>query len=165
MSSLPLKNIVLSPTLHGISFRNLQESERSDLLEQYRLLSVEAERYETHTHQLESEGSTLRLEMMTRDSEMKRLRERIDALENEIRQHLNTERAYEHQVSDLTKSLASVEGEVRRLENERHNLLQDVTAVRELCNRLEAGKDQLARQLTATSLDCEKVTASCRNLS
>ena len=97
------------------------------------------------------------MEMMTRDSEMKRLRERIDALETEIRQHLNTERAYEHQVSDLTKSLASVEAEVRRLENERHNLLHDVTAVRELCNRLEAGKEQLARQLTATSLDCEKV--------
>ena len=71
---------------------------------------------------------------------------------------MNTERAYEHQVSDLTTSLASLEGEIRRLEKERHANLQDMAAVRDLCTRLEASKDQLQRQLTAKCLDYEKVS-------
>ena len=64
----------------------VQEAERSDLLEQYRQLSADLERFETHSHQLESQGSTLKLEMMTKDSEIKRLRERIESLEREIRE-------------------------------------------------------------------------------
>ena len=71
---------------------------------------------------------------------------------------MNTQRAYEHQVSDLTKSLASLEGEIRRMEEERHGNLQDMAAVRDLCTRLEASKDQLQRQLTAKLLDYEKVS-------
>ncbi len=42
---------------------------------------MEAEKYETATHQLESEGSNLRLEIMTRDGEFRRLRDRIDEME------------------------------------------------------------------------------------
>ena len=64
---------------------DLQEQERSDLLEQYRALSLDAERFETQTHQLESEMSNLRLELMTKDSEVRRYREKIDAQEREIK--------------------------------------------------------------------------------
>ena len=64
----------------------MQEGERSDLLEQYRSLSMEAERYETQAHQLESEGSNLRLEVMTKDSEIRRLLERIDSMDRQIQQ-------------------------------------------------------------------------------
>ena len=64
----------------------MQEAERSDLLEQYRQLSTDLERFETHSHQLESEGSTLKLELMTKDSELKRLRERVDGMDREIRE-------------------------------------------------------------------------------
>ena len=42
---------------------------------------MEAEKYETATHQLESEGSNLRLEIMTRDGEFRRLREKIEQLD------------------------------------------------------------------------------------
>ena len=47
---------------------------------------MEAERYETQTHQLESEGSNLRLELMTRDGEVRRLREKIDRLEKDLQE-------------------------------------------------------------------------------
>lgn len=63
-----------------------QEQERSDLLEQYRKLSLEAEQYQTTSHQLESEGSNLRLEIMTRDSELRRLHDKVDNLEREIQE-------------------------------------------------------------------------------
>lgn len=63
-----------------------QEQERSDLLEQYRHLSLEAERFETQANQLESEGSNLRLELMTLDSENHHLKERVQGLEREIQE-------------------------------------------------------------------------------
>lgn len=64
----------------------LQEKERSDLLDQYRALTSEAEQYQTATHQLESEGSNMRLEIMTKDSELRRLRDKVDNYEREIQE-------------------------------------------------------------------------------
>jgi len=61
-----------------------QEKERGDLLDQYRALSSEAEQFQTATHQLESEGSNMRLEIMTKDSELRRLRDKVDNQEREI---------------------------------------------------------------------------------
>ena len=60
--------------------------ERSDLLDQYRKLSAECEQYQTTSHQLESEGSNLRLEIMTKESEMRRLKDKVDTLEREIQE-------------------------------------------------------------------------------
>lgn len=61
-----------------------QERERADILDQYRSLSQEAERYETQTHHLESEGSNLKLELLTKDSEVRRMRDKLDQAEREI---------------------------------------------------------------------------------
>ena len=69
-----------------VPFTCPQEQERSDLLEQYRHLSLEAERFETQANQLESEGSNLRLELMTLDSENHHLKERVQGLEREIQE-------------------------------------------------------------------------------
>ena len=54
-------------------------------MEQYRSLSLEAEKFETHNHQLESESSNLRLELITRENEARRLRERIEMMETDIK--------------------------------------------------------------------------------
>ncbi|XP_052078400.1 testis-specific gene 10 protein-like isoform X3 [Mytilus californianus] len=134
-----------------------KESERSDLLEQYRALSMEAEQYQTSSHQLESEGSNLRLELMTKDSEIRRNRDKIDNLEREIQEHLNGQQAYELQVSNLTRSVGNLEENLRIVEEEKQNLLVDLTAVRELCAKLEGSKESLQRQLTSASLDREQL--------
>ena len=64
----------------------MQEQERTDVLNQYRALSQEAERYETQSHHLESESSNMRLELLTKDSEMRRLREKIDSLDRQLQE-------------------------------------------------------------------------------
>lgn len=65
---------------------SVQEEERSDLLEQYRALSAEAEHFQTTSHQLESEGSNMRLELITKDSELHRNKDKVDNLEREIQE-------------------------------------------------------------------------------
>ena len=70
---------------------------------------------------------------------------------------MHTERSYEVQVSSMTKTVAGLEESVRSVDNDKHNMMQDLSAVRDLCTQLEATKDSLQRQLTSATLDREKV--------
>ena len=72
-------------------------------------------------------------------------------------QHLSAQQSYEMQVSNLTRSVATLEEGLRQTEEDKQNLLADLTAVREMCSRLEGTKESLQRQLTAASLDKEQV--------
>ncbi|XP_067662962.1 centrosomal protein of 135 kDa-like isoform X1 [Haliotis asinina] len=141
-----------------------KEQERSDLLEQYRRLSMEAEQYQTTSHQLESEGSNLRLELMTKDSELRRYRDKTENLEREVQEHLSAQQSYEIQLSNLTRSVATLEESLRQTEEDKQNLLADLTAVREMCSRLEGVKETLQRQLTSASLDKEQLASVIEDL-
>ena len=136
-----------------------KDQERSDLLEQYRTLSQEAERYETHNHQLESEGSNLRLELMTKEGEIRRLQEQLGGTERDNESHKHNQQEYEHHISSLTRSVAGLEEQLRATEDEKHGVLQDLSAVRDLCTRIEANRDALQRQLSSKTLEHEKVTS------
>ena len=61
-------------------------------------------------------------------------------------------------MSDLTKSLATLESDLRVSQEEKHGVLQDLAAVRDLCGRLEGTKDEIQRQLAARTLDYDKVS-------
>ncbi|XP_013391946.1 centrosomal protein of 135 kDa [Lingula anatina] len=158
------QNSLLSASHSTLTAPTDQEDERGDLLNQYRVLSREAERYETQTHQLESEGSNLRLELMSRDSEVRRLRDKVELMEREIQEHLHAQQAYETQVSSLTRSVSQLEDNLRVTEDERLSVQQDLAAVRDLCAKLEATKDSLQRQLTGKTLDQEQLQAALDEL-
>ena len=68
-------------------------------------MSAEAEHYQTASHQLESEGSNMRLELMTRDSEARRMRDKNDTLEREI-QEVYIEDIHRIRINFLTSLLA-----------------------------------------------------------
>ena len=75
---------------------------------------------------------------------------------------MHAQHAYEVQVSNLTKSVATLEDALRAAESEKDHLLQDLAAVRDLCTKLEITKDSLNRSLTNKTLDHEKVGAGTR---
>ena len=50
---------------------------------------MEAEQYQTTSQQLESEGSNMRLEIMTKDSELRRAHDKLDNMEREIQEVSN----------------------------------------------------------------------------
>ena len=60
-------------------------------------------------------------------------------------------------MNSMTKTVATLEDSVRGGDNDKHTLMQDLSAVRDLCTQLEATKDSLQRQLTGATLDREKV--------
>ena len=63
-------------------------------------------------------------------------------------------------MSNLTRCVANLEDNLRQTDDDKHTLLNDLTAVRELCSRLEGTKESLQRQLTASAIDKEQVYMS-----
>uniref|UniRef100_A0A2C9M276 Uncharacterized protein n=1 Tax=Biomphalaria glabrata TaxID=6526 RepID=A0A2C9M276_BIOGL len=94
---------------------------------------------------------------MTKDSELRRYRDKVDTLEREIQEHLQSHQAYEMQVSNLTRSVAHLEENLRVTEDDKQELLSDVSAARELCSRLETSKENLNRQLATIEMDKEQL--------
>ncbi|XP_077983787.1 centrosomal protein of 135 kDa-like [Glandiceps talaboti] len=141
-----------------------KEQENRDLLENYRLATSEAERWESEATQREGETSTVKLELMTRDSELRRYRDKINQQDAEIQQHLAAQQAYEMQVSSLTQSLSTMEENLRQSQEEKEAILQDMASVRELCVKLESTKDSLSRQLTARNIDSDQLQNTSENL-
>ncbi|XP_076445989.1 centrosomal protein of 135 kDa-like isoform X2 [Babylonia areolata] len=141
-----------------------KEQERSDLLEQYRKLSMEAEQYQTLSHQLEGEGSNLRLEIMTKDSELRRAHDKLDNQEREIQEQVHTQQAYEQQVMTLTRSVTTLEESLRQAEDERGVVRADLVAAKENAAHLDSLKEQLLRKQTALQLEKEQLQAMVEDL-
>ena len=57
-----------------------KEGERTNLLEQYRLLSLEADRFQSQSHQAESEASNYKLQLKTREADVRSLKEKVEQL-------------------------------------------------------------------------------------
>ncbi|XP_035680916.1 centrosomal protein of 135 kDa-like isoform X2 [Branchiostoma floridae] len=141
-----------------------KDREIADLLENYRKASTQAERWEMEAHQHQGESSNTKLELMSRESEVRRLREKADSQEREIQEHLAAQQAYELQVSNLTVSMQTLEEDLRQAEEEKGALGTDLSSVRELCVKLDTTKEALSRQLTQKSVDSEQAKTALEEL-
>ncbi|XP_019470380.1 centrosomal protein of 135 kDa isoform X5 [Meleagris gallopavo] len=134
-----------------------KEKENQELLEKFRMLHTQAEDWEIKAHQAEGESSSIRLELLSVDTDRRHLRERVELLEKEIQEHMIAHQAYESQISSITKNMSKLEEDIKREHQDKSSVLADLTSVRELCVKLEASKDLLSRQLASKSMDYERV--------
>ena len=63
-----------------------KERENQDLLDRFQMLHDRAEDWEVKAHQAEGESSSVRLELLSIDTERRHLRERVELLEKEIQE-------------------------------------------------------------------------------
>lgn len=63
-----------------------QEKENQDLLDRFQMLHNRAEDWEVKAHQAEGESSSVRLELLSIDTERRHLHERVELLEKEIQE-------------------------------------------------------------------------------
>ena len=61
-----------------------KESERSEILEQYRALSSDADRYQAALQMLENETSSMKMQLLTKETDLRRVREQLEQLEVEL---------------------------------------------------------------------------------
>ncbi|XP_052054306.1 centrosomal protein of 135 kDa isoform X1 [Apodemus sylvaticus] len=141
-----------------------KEKENKDLLDRFQMLHNRAEDWEIKAQQAEGENSSVRLELLSIDTERRHLRERVELLEKEIQEHINAHHAYEAQISSMAKAMSQLEEELRRHESEKATVLGDVSSLRELCIKLDSGKDVMTQQLNSKSLELERAVAELENV-
>ncbi|XP_047442689.1 centrosomal protein of 135 kDa isoform X2 [Mugil cephalus] len=141
-----------------------KEQENRNLLERFRMAHSEVEEREQKLQQAEGLNNSIRLELLSSDSERRRLRDTVGNQEREIQQHIQALQAYEAQVSSLVRGMSRLEEELHKAQEEKAALLSDLASVRELCVKLDSGKELTARQLTSKSMDLERVTGELEDV-
>nr|CAD7404768.1 unnamed protein product [Timema cristinae] len=117
----------------------LKEGERSEMLEHFRSLSVEATVLESNNHSLESEAEETRTALRV-------AQEHVADLEQQVYSKDALVRSYENQISELTVHVASLETQLRQQMELRQQTEADLTAVRELCVNIDDQKEVLSKQ-------------------
>ncbi|XP_062054787.1 centrosomal protein of 135 kDa isoform X1 [Lepus europaeus] len=141
-----------------------KEKENQDLLDKFQMLHNRAEDWEVKAHQAEGVSSSVRLELLSIDTERRHLRERVELLEKEIQEHINAHHAYESQISSMAKAMSRLEEDLRLRENEKAAALSDLSSLRELCIKLDSGKDVTTQQLNSKNLEFERAMAELENV-
>ncbi|CAN2388620.1 centriole-centriole cohesion [Pristimantis euphronides] len=134
-----------------------KEQENRDLLDQFRMVHSQAEEWEAKAQTVLGESSSIKMELLSVDTDRRHLRERVEDLENEVREHMNAHQAYEVQIANMTKAFSKLEEQLRHEQEEKALILSDLASVRELCVKLDSNKEQFSRQLTARNMECERV--------
>ncbi|KAK9309932.1 hypothetical protein QLX08_000568 [Tetragonisca angustula] len=117
-----------------------KENERTEMLNHFRSLSLEATVLENNNHSLESEAAEARGALQTAKDQL------LD-LERQLADKDSLIRGYETQISELTQTVASMESQLRQQGEQKHIAEADLTAVRDLCMKLDQQKDALMQQL------------------
>ncbi|KAM6962785.1 centrosomal protein of 135 kDa [Aplochiton taeniatus] len=141
-----------------------KEQDNRDMLERFRTAHSEVEDREQKLHQAEGLNNSIRLELLSADTERRHLRETVSHQEREIQQHIQALKAYEAQVSSLARGMSRLEVELRAAQDEKDMVLSDLASVRELCVKLDSGKEVTARHLTSKSMELERVTGELEDV-
>uniref|UniRef100_A0A8C1L5X2 Centrosomal protein 135 n=1 Tax=Cyprinus carpio TaxID=7962 RepID=A0A8C1L5X2_CYPCA len=141
-----------------------KEQENRDMLERFRTIHNESEDRELKLQHAEGLNNSIRLELLSSDTERRHLRERVSLQDREIQEHLNALQAYEAQVSSLARAMSRLEEEVQAARAEKASVLADLVSVRELCVKLDSSKELTTRQLTAKSMELERVTSELEDV-
>ncbi|CAL8287618.1 unnamed protein product [Arctogadus glacialis] len=135
-----------------------KEQESQDLLERFRLAHTTLEERDQKLQQAQGLTSSIRLELLSSDTERRHLRQTISHQETEIQQHMHALQAYDAQVSSLARGMARLEEDLKGAQEEKAALLSDLASVRELCVKLDSGKELTACHLTSKSMELERLT-------
>ncbi|XP_066998908.2 centrosomal protein of 135 kDa [Anabrus simplex] len=118
-----------------------KESERSEMLEHFRGLSMEASLLESNNHSLENEA-------YEKKNQLRQAQDRIIDLEQQLEMRDSLVHSYETQIAELTAHIASLETQMQQHIEQRRKTEADLTAVRDLCVKLDTQKDNMMQQIT-----------------
>uniref|UniRef100_A0AAR2JIC6 Centrosomal protein 135 n=1 Tax=Pygocentrus nattereri TaxID=42514 RepID=A0AAR2JIC6_PYGNA len=141
-----------------------KEQDNRDMLERFRMAHSDAEERELKLQQAEGLNNSIKLELLSSDTERRHLREKVSLQEHEIQEHMNALQAYEAQVSSLARTMSRLEEELQTARAEKTSVLADLASVRELCVKLDSSKELISRQLTAKSMELERVTGELEDV-
>ncbi|KAG7316732.1 hypothetical protein KOW79_020273 [Hemibagrus wyckioides] len=141
-----------------------KEQENREMLERFRSAHINAEERELKLQQAEGLNNSIKLELLSSDTERRHLREKLSLQDREIQEHMNALQAYEAQVSSLVRATSRLEDELQSARAEKASVLADLASVRELCVKLDSSKELTTRQLAAKSMELERMTGELEDV-
>lgn len=108
-----------------------KEADRSDMLEQFASLSVEANILENTNHSLESESVSKSMQLQTYISKIENLESRLMDTDNIIESQSS-------RIAAMTCKINSLENEIKLVTEEKTILEQNVAYLKQMCNNLQS---------------------------
>ncbi|XP_019752455.1 centrosomal protein of 135 kDa-like isoform X3 [Hippocampus comes] len=135
-----------------------KNQENLDLVERFRTARSDVQEREQRLQQVEEFIGSVRLELISSETERQHLREALGRKVQEIQQHMQDLHTYKTQVASLTHGMSQLEEEIRVLQEEKASLLADLASVREVCVKMDSDKEIAARQLLQANMELERAT-------
>ncbi|XP_059053948.1 centrosomal protein of 135 kDa [Achroia grisella] len=120
-----------------------KEAERSDMLEQFASLSVEANILENTNHSLESESASKSMQLQTYTSRIQNLEAKLLDKENII----DSQSAH---LASMTCKISALENEVKLVNEEKLILEQNISYLKQKCNNMEIENSNATRTIGDT---------------
>ncbi|XP_023247970.1 centrosomal protein of 135 kDa [Copidosoma floridanum] len=117
-----------------------KENERTDMLNHYRSLSLEATVLENNNHSLETEAAEAR-------GALQSARDQMADFERQLSNKDCLVKGYEAQITELTQNIASLEIQLQQATDQRSRAEDDLRTVRDLCVTLEQQKECITHRL------------------
>ncbi|KAH1020604.1 hypothetical protein HUJ04_010236, partial [Dendroctonus ponderosae] len=117
-----------------------KELERSELLDQFRSLSQEANILESNNHTLETEANQSKIQLSV-------ALDHTSELERNMQHQESIMKSYEKQISELTSQVARLEVQLKQILIEKEQCNVELKQMRDLCVKLDKDKDNLKSEL------------------
>lgn len=134
-----------------------KEAERSDMLEHFASLSVEANILENTNHSLESESASKSMQLQTYTSKIQSLEAKLLDKDNII----DTQAA---RIAAMQCKINALENEVKLIFEEKTILEQNISYLKQMCNNLQSESSNTVRGITETDSELKLYETRIKSL-
>lgn len=135
-----------------------KEAERSDMLEQFASLSVEANILENNNHSLESESASKTIQLQTYVNQIQHLEEKLVEKDNII----DSQSA---RIASMTCKINALQNEIKLITEEKIILEQNVSYLKQMCGNLKSSNENNTISLKDTNSELKLYEDRIKNLS
>ncbi|CAH2091026.1 unnamed protein product [Euphydryas editha] len=135
-----------------------KEAERSDMLEQFASLSVEANILENNNHSLESESASKTIQLQSFVNQIQNLEEKLVEKDNII----DSQSA---RIASMTCKINTLQNEIKLITEEKIILEQNVTYLKQMCSNLKSSNENNTISLKDTNSELKLYEDRIKNLS
>lgn len=134
-----------------------KEAERSDMLEQFASLSVEANILENTNHSLESESAS-------KSAQLQNYISKIESLESKLLDKENTIDSQSTRIATMTCKITALENEIKLVNEEKTILEQNVAYLKKMCNNLNSENATISAGMGDSETEMKLFENKIRNL-
>lgn len=135
-----------------------KEAERSDMLEHFASLSVEANILENTNHSLESESASKSVQLQSYITKIQNLEEKLIDKENCIETQAS-------RIAAMQCKICALESEVKLMSEEKVILEQNISYLKQMCNNLQSDHCKTVKSMNSVDSELKLYENRIKNLS